>query len=166
MSQKEQYLLGLGAFRLVLAWFVIASHTTGYYESFTTDVGTVAVTTFFFISGFLIPLTFEANYSKYDQTSAAKKFYLNRFIRIYPIYWSTLLFFAVQAFAFPLLKRNKIDISAGSEQPFITWVQNILLIGLNQSVLWGNYIRFNNPAWTLDIELQYYLLVPFLLFFF
>jgi peptidoglycan/LPS O-acetylase OafA/YrhL len=44
----------------------------------------------------------------------------------------------------------------------LTYLQNILLLGLNEKNLWGQCFRFNAPAWTLDIELQYYILVPFL----
>lgn len=35
------------------------------------------------------------------------------------------------------------------------------MLGLNQSHLWGSYLRINNPAWSLDVELQYNLVVPF-----
>jgi peptidoglycan/LPS O-acetylase OafA/YrhL len=43
------------------------------------------------------------------------------------------------------------------------YVSNILLLGLNQTRSWGGDFRFNPPAWTLDVELQYYALVPFIL---
>ena len=58
---------------------------------------------------------------------------------------------------------NKSDTRLDLINPLI-YIQNFMFIGLNQSYLWGGYDRFNNPAWTLDVELQYYLLVPFLVF--
>jgi peptidoglycan/LPS O-acetylase OafA/YrhL len=42
------------------------------------------------------------------------------------------------------------------------YLQNFLLFGLNQTGFWGSYYRMNNLAWTLDVELQYYLLTPLL----
>lgn len=163
---KNKYSLGLGAYRLVLAWFVIASHSNGYYDLFAFDLGTVAVSAFFFISGFLMPLTHEKNYSSFGFKVAVWKFYLNRFTRIYPIYWASLLLVVIQPLIFSILKGQPLVISNNSDLSFSIWLQNILLIGLNQSTLWGNYFRFNNPAWTLDIELQYYLIVPIILFFY
>jgi len=165
---KSKYSLGLGAFRLILAWFVIASHCTGFYDLFTIDYGTVAVSSFFFISGFLMPLTYEKNYSSFGIKTAVYKFYLNRFTRIYPIYWASLLIFVV---ILPVLRsiykgNLTLDILNKFEYSFLIWLQNILLVGLNQSIFWGSYLRLNNPAWTLDVELQYYLILPFILFFY
>lgn len=43
---------------------VIASHTIGYHNIFKIDLGTIAVSTFFYISGYLMILTYEVNYAK------------------------------------------------------------------------------------------------------
>jgi peptidoglycan/LPS O-acetylase OafA/YrhL len=150
----------VGTWRLILAWMVVASHTNGYSELFTLDAGTIAVSTFFFISGFLMPLTYESHYQHYGLLHGSLKFYINRFLKIFPIYWVSILI----ALGFYLISYTLHKTAPLALFEPVTYIQNFLLIGLNQSALWGQYFRFNNPAWTLDIELQYYLLVPLLLF--
>ena len=161
---NSKYKFGLGAFRFLLAIFVIASHTEGYYKLFNFDVGTIAVGTFFFISGFLMPLTFEKNYHDLNNSLNWKKFYFNRFIRIFPIYWSTLIVILVLYLILSFLKGFPSGIFINQDFTFVSIFQNFLLLGINQSNFWGGYFRLNNPAWSLDIELQYYILVPFLVF--
>ena len=160
MVKNKKIIFGLGAFRLLLAWMVIACHTAGYYDIFSVDFGTIAVSTFFFISGYLMPLTYEKNYEKYGWKQGIKKFYINRFIRIFPIYWVTLLIPISMSIIVSCLHGKWEGIS--SSPSVLGWFQNILLIGINQSLLWGGSEILNNPAWTLDVELQYYLLAPFI----
>ena len=148
----------MGTWRLILAWMVIACHTKGYEDLFTIDVGTIAISTFFFISGFLMPLAYTTHYQKQGLLNGCRRFYINRLLRLYPIYWASLLCMLGLKLISYILHGTKFDAGAS------TYIQNFLLIGLNQSTFWGSYLRFNNPAWTLDVELQYYLLVPLLLF--
>mgnify|MGYP003888467983 CR=1 FL=1 len=142
--------------RLLLAVMVVAVHTPHYPDRWP-NLGAVAVSVFFFISGFLMPLAFEANYKFERFSTKAMHFWINRFLRIYPWYWLSILL--PLAYVFVRGPQNETQ-----QHYFDTGVilQNALLLGLNQDGAWGRYIRYNNPAWTLDIELQYYLLVPLL----
>jgi len=152
----------MGTFRLALAWFVVAGHTPKYYDLLNLELGTAAVSAFFFISGFLMPMAYDTHYRESALWPGYKRFLVNRFLRIYPIYWLSLVLLIL--YGFLPLARGKID-QIGS--PFNAWInypQNFMLLGLNQSKLWGGYERFNNPAWTLDVELQFYVLVPLLIF--
>lgn len=152
----------MGWWRLVLAWCVIAVHTSYYHEFFRLDIGTIAVASFFFVSGFLMPLAFDANYTGSDFWKKYRRFFVNRLLRLFPIYWLSLLviLFGKLLIAHGLIGGNPLR----PEGPLVlAYAQNFLLLGLNQSKLWGAYYRFNNPAWTLDIELQYYVLAPILL---
>ena len=147
----------------MLAWLVVADHTTGLRDLSTSlEIGRVAVTTFFFISGFLMPLTFDAHYRAYGVLAGSQKFYANRFLRIYPIYWASLAVTMIAVFfcGTPLLEHAT---APGDLGRIGTHLSNLLLLGLNQTRIWGGDFRFNPPAWTLDVELQYYILVPFLL---
>jgi peptidoglycan/LPS O-acetylase OafA/YrhL len=153
----------MGTWRLVLAWLVVADHTTGLRDISTNiEIGRVAVTTFFFISGFLMPLTFDTHYRAYGFLAGSRKFYVNRFLRIYPIYWASLAvtMLAVLFYGPTLLEHAT---AFGDLSRIGTYLSNVLLLGLNQTRIWGGDFRFNPPAWTLDVELQYYILVPFIL---
>ncbi len=152
----------MGTWRLFLAWCVVAVHTNGYYEIFSVDMGTVAVAAFFFISGFLMPLVFDTRYQTSSFRYGCMKFYLNRVLRIFPIYWISCLLIIGMTAASTLLHSGEGRLLPPEFGNPMTYLQNFLLVGLNQSVFWGGYFRFNNPAWTLDVELQYYLLVPFI----
>jgi peptidoglycan/LPS O-acetylase OafA/YrhL len=147
----------MGFWRLALAYMVVASHTRGYQELYSLDIGTIAVATFFFISGFLMPMTYTAHYQKHGAWLGIGKFYCNRILRLYPLYWVSLLCILGLQFAGYLARGY-----SNWEVSWASYAQNFLLLGLNQSSLWGTYVRFNNPAWTLDVELQYYLVAPVL----
>jgi peptidoglycan/LPS O-acetylase OafA/YrhL len=153
----------MGTWRLVLAWVVVANHTAGLRDISTNlEIGKVAVATFFFISGFLMPLTFDTHYRAYGTLAGSRKFYVNRFLRIYPIYWASLAVTLLAVLIYgPTLMEHATTLEDLSRVR--TYLSNILLVGLNQTRMWGGDFRFNPPAWTLDVELQYYLLVPFIL---
>ena len=148
----------MGTWRLILAWMVIAEHTNGVRNFLQLEIGEMAISTFFFISGFLMPLTYDKHYSSSENRSGILRFYLNRALRIYPVYWASLFIVLLGYYISFLTQKQDRLMQIG----FSTYVQNFCLLSLNQSKLWGGYDRFNNPAWTLDVELQYYLLVPLL----
>jgi len=153
----------MGLWRLILAWLVIAVHTSGYQKLFTIEIGTIAVATFFFISGFLMPLAYSQHYESYGFADGARRFYVNSFLRIYPVYWVSCLLMTPSFFfgANSVFSGHPEMIELS--QP-VVWLQNFMLLGLNQSTMWGSYYRINNPAWTLDVELQYYIFVPVVIF--
>jgi peptidoglycan/LPS O-acetylase OafA/YrhL len=153
----------MGTWRLALAWLVIADHTSGLRDISTNlEIGKVAVATFFFISGFLMPLTFDSHYRAYGALAGARKFYVNRFLRIYPIYWASLAITLLAVLHYgPTLLEHATTFE--DLHRIRTYLSNALLLGLNQARLWGGDFRFNPPAWTLDVELQYYILVPLIL---
>jgi peptidoglycan/LPS O-acetylase OafA/YrhL len=153
----------MGAWRLVLAWLVVADHTAGLTGiAGNLGMGKIAVATFFFISGFLMPLTFDTHYRAYGTRVGSRKFYVNRFLRIYPIYWASLAVTLLAVLAYgPTLMEHATTLRDLTQVR--TYLSNALLLGLNQTRAWGGDFRFNPPAWTLDVELQYYVLVPFIL---
>lgn len=152
----------MGLWRLFLAWCVVAVHTPGYQDIFSLEMGVVAVSAFFFVSGFLMPLVYETRYQTTHFRTGCLRFFLNRFLRIFPIYWISCLAIVGMTMASFLLHSHEGRVLPPEFGNPVTYLQNFLLIGLNQSGFWGGYFRFNNPAWTLDVELQYYLLVPFI----
>lgn len=117
--------------------------------------GDIGVALFFFISGFIIAKPFLAH-----RVTGLRQFYLRRFRRIYPPYALILLvsFLALQvlgekphkAFAF---YANHIPLSSSLL---------LSLCYLNGLVSDGSS-RLLPPAWSLEIEIQFYLLAPLIL---
>jgi peptidoglycan/LPS O-acetylase OafA/YrhL len=145
----------IGSFRFLLAIFVVISHTRGYPFDKLPDPALSAIVAFFFLSGFLMPATLDHNYDATSFTGKSIRYLINRFLRIYPVYFVALLL------DFLALWHNPTARSLY----YFTWPsvrQNFILLGLNQSEYWGQDQRFIGPAWTLDVELQYYILVPLL----
>jgi peptidoglycan/LPS O-acetylase OafA/YrhL len=151
--------MGLGSIRLLLAFMVVTSHTPGYPHGVWPDIGWVAVVTFFFISGYLMPLAFERNYVGREWRERALRFWANRILRIYPLYWIAL----AGMFVILWVKQGQA-LEIASNNSIIYFLKNVLLCGMNQSWLGEPDVRLVGPAWSLDIELQYYLLVPALCF--
>ncbi len=106
-----------------------------------------------------MPLALLNNYTLHGSLSlnGCMRYLINRWLRIFPLYWVSLIFIlGYDGF------KNWRSYKEAFDAPSI-FLQNILLLGMNQKEIWGNYLRFNNPAWTLDVEIQYYLIVPLLL---
>lgn len=84
----------MGLFRFLLAFAVVVAHAR-----VTLGVpiigGALAVKLFFVVSGFYMGLILAKRYK-----SAWKNFYINRFLRIYPLFWAVLLLEVVRALVF------------------------------------------------------------------
>ncbi|MDP3854857.1 acyltransferase [Phenylobacterium sp.] len=119
-------ILSPGAFRLLLAFAVVASHLSRL------DIGRLAVLLFFYLSGYWVARMWDRKF----QQRRLGRFYASRYLRIAPLYLLALIAAAI------LLQR---PIQA----------ENLSLIGVASSD--------NDPigiSWSLDVELQFYLLIP------
>ncbi len=96
------------------------------------DLGRIGVVAFFLVSGYVIPL------SLHNQTQ--KTFWVRRFFRLFPVYWV--------AFAVYLAAAH----GAVPDAPLWVW-------GMNLGMLNGliGLVSILPPAWTLSIELLFYL---------
>ena len=131
--------LGPGGFRFLLAYMVVIEHVSRF------EIGKVAVMVFFILSGFWVTRVFKERYSKTSQ--AIPVFYLSRFLRIWPLYITVFLITALLAalFSFPT-------------QPN-TWIA-IPILGVGT-----HHIDIIGVTWSLDIEIQFYILLPLIVFF-
>lgn len=169
----------MGSIRTLLAIAVVLAHSYG----FVFVGGRLAVQLFYIISGFLISyILIEAK--TYKTVSA---FYTNRFLRLFPIYWfialSTL---AAILFASVFLAITHPVISTFEEINFFgklsLVLSNIFLFGQDWIMFTGvrggefHFVTdFNESeilvysgllvpqAWTLGVELSFYLIAPFVL---
>jgi peptidoglycan/LPS O-acetylase OafA/YrhL len=163
----------VGLFRVILAISVVLSHIaktkSPFYQGFG---GTNSVEIFFLVSGFYIALIL-------DKTYRSKRiFYLNRILRLYPIYLIVCLLVLLTSIFRRGVAENLFDYS-----PFvllISTLSNLTLIGtdwlmffdtsnggiqLTSSVVTGDRMRdllWIAPAWSLGIEITFYAMAPIL----
>jgi peptidoglycan/LPS O-acetylase OafA/YrhL len=133
-----------GAFRLVLALAVFLHHTTNF------NIGLPAVLIFFVLSGYWVATMWAQIYSK---TSWAYFTYLtSRIWRVAPV------FALCSAISWALLvERGGAPDGVGSLTHQI--FSNIMILGYNSLSFQANI-----PAWSLDMEMQFYLVAPVVVF--
>lgn len=157
---------GLNGLRFFAALAVVCSHVEllkGYngfpnaYENVVVyEVGRMAVTFFFVLSGFLISwLLLEER--RTTGTIAVKKFYLRRIFRIWPLYYATVL---LAFFVFPhigaLLMPETARPNVAETFPLFALFLPQLALSLHPPV------PYAEPAWSIGVEEQFYLLWPLL----
>mgnify|MGYP001815684944 CR=1 FL=1 len=135
--------------------------------------GSYAVMGFYVISGYVITLALTSHYFKYD--GGFGHFWLNRFLRLYPTYaFCALLGFVVIA-AFPEIAENvnfrmlRPESSAGAEaladrgiSPALWplfYIQQVVLISQVTPFEFRSPIQFAPTAWSVNMELYYYLVL-------
>lgn len=135
--------------------------------------GWIGVNVFFVLSGFLITriLVFEKDK---PFKSFVSRFYLNRSLRIFPIYYLFILglvcvfvlipiFFPDSAFSQNFQKSsNEIKSNIWF---VISYTYNYIFLSDPLGNWIGNESVYTGPFWTLSIEEQFYLVFPFVVFF-
>jgi peptidoglycan/LPS O-acetylase OafA/YrhL len=141
-----------GTLRLILAVLVALSHIQ--YTIHNLNPGASAVIGFYIVSGFVMTAQLR---TFYPDMRSIPNFFLDRFLRIYPQY----LLFLLLATAFLAIR----GILSAYLSPDMIWkmaLSNLLIIPLNYFML-NDAWSFIPPAWSLGAEVQFYILVPFLL---
>lgn len=143
----------MGTYRFILAILVILSHTGlplwGYNQ------GVVAVVSFLLISGYTMQILMDKYYGKGNKYI---EFYIDRILRIFPqmVLWNTLtlllfLFFP-QCFAITTWM---------SDVSILKLIENYLVLPLGYFMVFDLNSSFLVPqAWTLGLELTFYLVFP------
>ena len=136
-----------GTYRLILAFMVVFLHLAGWPA-----FGEYAVFTFFCLSGYLMTFIMQQNYGYSKE--GRKKYFFNRLLRIYPLYFAACLFSLLVIFwlgegytsnlIFNLKYPDSITGGLSNLLLFITDHKNIALVP---------------PAWALTVEILYYLLI-------
>jgi len=170
----------MGLLRLILAVSVIFSHAPAVLPGWWPLIGgELAVQIFFMISGFYMSLVLSEKYREADGRVALQRFWLARAVRIYPAYW------IVMALTLAYLIAVRAEIFSFAQQlgpVYAAWaaVSNVVLFGLD-GLLFAKvadgattlvdalgrapvpqpyHLMVVSPAWTLSLELMFYLLAP------
>jgi len=178
----------MGIIRLLLALSVVIAHC-GILFGTSLVGGKIAVQAFYIISGFYMSLILNEKYIGVN--GSYKLFITNRFFRLYPIYWTVLLCSVVTCLTVILVTRGHSLPQFGTylsvEANFFSFayliLSNLLIFGQDVVMFMGIYpetgnlyfttdFSTSNPplftflfieqAWTLGLELTFYLIAPFI----
>lgn len=132
-----------GTYRLYLALCVASIHFGA-----ADFIGCYAVFGFFVLSGYLMSLTLNKRYLSLPY--GRLRFLLNRAMRIYPLYWLTVLMAALYAAYVPTSENIFMP------HTLLHWIQNITTIGMVS--LDGAYHipNLNSVAWSLSSEIIFW----------
>jgi peptidoglycan/LPS O-acetylase OafA/YrhL len=133
-----------GALRMALAFAVFLHHTTKF------NLGMSAVLIFFVLSGYWVAAMWEKTYSR--TTASYFTFLVSRIWRVTPV------FALCSAIAWTLLWCRggaPQDVDGLIHQLF----SNVMILGYNSLAYQANV-----PGWSLDMEVQFYLVAPVVIF--
>ncbi|WP_440812332.1 acyltransferase family protein [Pseudomonas syringae] len=147
----------MGLLRLFLATLVVLGHMG--INFFGLHLAVSAVVVFYILAGHVVSKLWR-NAPKQDISNRAIWFYKDRSLRIFPLY------FSVMAFSTVLWVLGAQSIFLSHAPSVGSWLYNILVIPLNYYMFNGiDSFTLVPPAWSLGVELQFYLLLPLLLSF-
>lgn len=174
----------MGLLRIILALSVVLMHANTFH-GFVGVGGSLAVQSFFMVSGFYIGLILTEKYNTPERLGA---FYLGRALRIYGLYFALLLAYVAFAVVFQIhAGQSTFSVVArdgvGSGTFWYFVLSNLLIFGQDAAL----FLRFDGaglafepaggliqpdprvlqgmfilPAWSLALELLFYLIAPFL----
>ena len=107
---------------------------------------------FFVLSGFILGLPFAAHYLTQGPAVSIGRFYLRRLTRLEPPYVIALRLFYAAAFVMNTDDAQGADFFSGL----------LLRLGYVHNLTQGVRASLNGVTWTLEIEVQFYLLIPVL----
>lgn len=148
----------LDSLRLILAALVVLEHSNNLFHValddptrfsfFLVNLSDVAVSAFFVISGML-------TWISYERDPDLIRFYLRRFFRVFPAYWSVL---ALQIGVFCLVAAALVD--WGKMPTYVLF--NAMTANFLEPTFLEGVPALNGSLWTIKIEAGYYLILPFM----
>lgn len=177
----------MGLVRFLLAATVVINHTGPLYGLVFTDAY-MAIKVFFIISGFYMSLILS---EKYTGPARCRLFYTNRLLRLFPVYWVVLLVSLAVSLAFSTLAHTALLLGPWQTWlPRLSPATILALVGANITILGQDLLFFTHvesatgtlslawdalhratpawffllipQAWTISLELVFYLLAPWL----
>jgi peptidoglycan/LPS O-acetylase OafA/YrhL len=149
------YFTQLDGLRCFAVLAVLICHWVTYRFIVVIPFGSMGVNLFFVLSGFLITRILLIEKDKIENKSIIeplKKFYIRRTLRIFPIYYLTIIFLFL--INFPAARQNIIWL--------ISYTFNLKFS--IPSVWESGQLNYLVHLWSLSVEEQFYLFFPFLIF--
>lgn len=147
-----------GIYRYVLACMVIMTHTGPHAYA---RLGNYAVFGFYILSGYVMSFILHNHYLK--QSDGLRKYAINRFLRIFPIYWAVMLASLFLVLAFPGQSNDMVPFYNLPEDPR-DWIWNIITIGMSDPLTGAlNQFALVPGSWSLGIEILFWAMIPTLL---
>lgn len=164
----------MGFLRFVLAVSVVIHHGGRFGEtlwSLRLVAADMAILLFFIISGYYMMMTLERNYL--GRPRGVLRFYANRGLRLYPIYWICTFVPAIGLLAIPgtIGRTNLANFPAFRDATADNLGTQLLMDFANLAIVGTDWLMaagtdfhrryaLNAPAWTIAIELGFYLVAP------
>lgn len=149
----------LAGLRGICAWWVVFYHSLGLMDDSVPapvktliEHGYLAVDLFFLLSGFVIFLSYHAALST-NFPHSVRKFYWNRFSRIYPLHVVMLGGYLLLFAAFTYLSSSR---TPPSSYTWTAFIQSVFLIHM----WFGGDLTWNVPSWSISSEWFVYLFFP------
>ncbi|MBN4073864.1 acyltransferase [Beggiatoa alba] len=136
-----------GTYRTLLALMVVALHLGGVPV-----IGGYAVFGFYILSGYLMTLIMQTSYGY--TFSGMRRYAENRFLRIYPMYWLSVLFSLVLIYFVGEDFSSNYHAAIYFPSDFTEIIRNILLF-----FPFIETPRLTPPAWALTVEIFFYILI-------
>lgn len=142
----------MGTYRYILAVLVLLSHAEGKLSGL--SPGVFAVISFYLISGYVMTLLIAKHYEDPRRIGA---FYLDRCLRLFPqfIFYSVITLALAATVTF---WSRWLATCTGTD-----YVLNFLMLPIGYYKIFGNQCFIIPQAWSLGLELTFYLVIPFVL---
>ena len=137
-----------GTLRTLLALNVVLLHIFNI-----PNLGNSSVSVFFLLSGFLMTLIMKEKYNY--NLSGFKFFWINRILRLYPIYYVIIILTVILLILFPEARTHPKSYLPNS---FSEWIPNLTLI-YPDFFPYRFTPRLSTPTWALTNELFFYFLI-------
>lgn len=150
---KREKLIGLQILRGVAAWLVVMRHVNQEYFDYNPPIkflsifnyGSFGVDIFFVLSGFIM------YYSVKHNKKGGVSFFLDRFFRIFPVYWFMTVLLIISSLILP-------NSSYGTSFTYESLLKSFFLIPHENPSGFGNF-PFLSVGWTLIYEMFFYVIL-------